>query len=171
MIPTWVKDQPGLYLPDAPQILQQIQEKADQEKRDRLGVIPYYIEKYMPWIVGGVVVAVAAPALLKSSNKNVSGMSEDQKNLLGLGGTALLIYFLTKKKRSGSLEIGDPYDGKFEDDAGNDITIHTDSTNVPGGNTGTVNAPAGQQMLIDHIGVFPVVYRNQQSGGLISGAY
>ncbi len=170
---TFIKhDAAKLSLPDMPGILEEIAAKADQEKRERLGTIPYYIEKYMPWIVGGVVVAVAAPALLKSSNKNVSGMTEDQKNISGLLITAGVIYILSKKKKPADLIIGDPYDGKYLDDQGNDITLHT--TAATGSGQGTMSVATGEAgggaMLIDHIGAFPVIYK-QQGSGLISGAY
>jgi hypothetical protein len=164
-ISTWVKDQPNLYLPDAPQILQEIQDKKEQEDIAQNGIVAHLLKKYAPWIVGGVVVAIAAPTLLQSNNKKVNGMTEDQKNLAGLVGTAALIFFLTRKKVHGDTPIvGDPYDGTFPDPVTGELPpiTHTDNT----GTTNTVTSGAAQ--YINFIGPFPVSYK---PSGLVSGAH
>ena len=165
---TYVKhDASKISLPDLPGILQEIQDKEDAEKRERLGTIAYYIEKYAPWIVGGVVVAVAAPAILNSGKRNVGAMTEDKKNLIGIAATGVLIYFLTKKKKPADIIIGDPYDGQFPDPITGELppTNQNESTN---NNPGTVVVSPPQQ-LIQYVGPFAVSYK--QSGGLIAGTH
>jgi hypothetical protein len=150
-----------LSLPDLPGILDDIQRKADEEKKERLGTVAYYIEKYAPWIVGGVVVAVAAPVLFNAGRKNVSGMTQDQKNMAGIAGTALVIFLLTKKKKPAGIEI-EHFPGEFPD---------PNTGKLPGQmSTGSemVEVISGPQ-LIEYVGPFPVTYK--KGAGIISGCY
>ena len=68
--PVYVLHDPSkLDVPDLPNILQQI---ADKQKADAIakdGVVGYYLNTYLPYIVGAVVVAIALPSIVKSMKK------------------------------------------------------------------------------------------------------
>lgn len=96
--PFYVKHSATLLdCPDLPGIMAQIAAAAETAAIAQKGAVVYYLDKYLPWIVGGVVVAVALPTLLKSS-KNVSGMSPKNKKMLLIAGGAVAAYFLFIKK-------------------------------------------------------------------------
>jgi hypothetical protein len=62
-------DSSKLDVPDLPNILQQI---ADQQKAaaiEKNGVLGYYLQTYLPYIVGAVVIAIALPSIVKSIKK------------------------------------------------------------------------------------------------------
>lgn len=155
-IPTYIKHDPAnLDLPALPGILQQIQDEQDAKAKADKGVIPFYVEKYAPWIVGGVVVAVAWPAISRSfNNKNVSGMTLDNKRVIGLIATAALLWYVTKKKTPTGSVIVNPLDsGSFgtpADNANNPIqTVPTPINANPGNNPTNplpVNQPTSQDM-------------------------
>lgn len=68
--PTFVKDVYGqLSLPDLPDILKKIEEQKKQEQIATEGILGYYFKKYLPYIVGGVVIAIVFPAIYKSVKK------------------------------------------------------------------------------------------------------
>lgn len=177
MQPTWVKhDIDKISLPDKEAILQAIQEKAEQDDIAKNGLFAHYLKKYLPWVVGGVVVAVAAPALLNSGRKNVSGMTPDEKNLAGLAATAGIVYLLTRKHRkAGPLIIGDPYDGTFPDP----VTGELPPLNPPqldpaadyagGGQSAGYQPANGSAGRIQFIGPFEVGYNNDQPGIMAGG--
>lgn len=53
----------SLEVPELPNIIAEIEKKAEQEKFDQLGPIRYYVEKYGKYIVGAVVLAIIIPTL------------------------------------------------------------------------------------------------------------
>jgi len=58
-----------LDLPDLPSILQQI---ADEKKAAIIakdGIVSYYIQTYLPYIIAAVVISIALPAIVKSTRK------------------------------------------------------------------------------------------------------
>jgi hypothetical protein len=62
-------DSNKLELPDLPGILQQI---ADEKKAAIIakdGIVGYYVQTYLPWIIGAIVVSIALPAITKSVKK------------------------------------------------------------------------------------------------------
>jgi len=62
-------DASKLSLPDLPAILDQIaaEKKAAIIAKD--GVFSYYLQTYLPYIVGAIVVSIALPSIVKSVNK------------------------------------------------------------------------------------------------------
>jgi hypothetical protein len=65
-IPTYIKhDGTVLNVPDLPGIIQQIQDELQKQQIAQKGVVIYYLDKYLPYIVGGIVIAIALPAILK----------------------------------------------------------------------------------------------------------
>jgi hypothetical protein len=40
--------------------------KADQAKKEAVGAVQFYIEKYAPWIIGAIVVGIAFPSIIKT---------------------------------------------------------------------------------------------------------
>lgn len=113
--PTFIKhDAAQLSLPALPGILEQIKREREQKEIAEKGVVSYYIEKYMPWIIGAGVVAIALPAITKQSK--VGAMTNDDKRTAGLIGAGILLFILTRKKRTGTV-IVDPLDkGEFVPD-------------------------------------------------------
>jgi len=107
MTPFYVKHDASLLdCPDLPGIMAQIAAAAEQAAIAQQGAIPYYLDKYLPWIVGGVVAAFVLPSLLKS--KNVSGMEKKNKNMLLIGGAAVVAYFLFIKKSTAATTVATP---------------------------------------------------------------
>lgn len=155
--PTYIPNIVGaLDLPDLPGILEQIEKEKEAKEIEEKGLLRYYIEKYAPWIVGGIVVAVSVPALNK--NKTVNGMTPQDKNTAALvGGLALL--FLLAKYRKGSLEIPPPDQGEFVPDT------DTTTANPTTGTTGTQETVYIPSERISSVGVFPVIYEPQMING------
>lgn len=68
--PYYVKhDSTKLSLKELPAILKKIEDEQVAKEIQQKGVVNYYIQKYLPWIVGAVVVAVAFPAIYKNLKK------------------------------------------------------------------------------------------------------
>lgn len=106
-IPFYVKhDASQIDCPDLPGIMAQIAAAAEAAAIAQKGAIPYYLDKYLPWIVGGVVAAFVLPSLLKS--KNVSGMEKKNKNMLLIGGAAVVAYLLFIKKSTAATTVATP---------------------------------------------------------------
>lgn len=67
--PSYVRyDDGNLSMPDYPDVLDQLQKKQEEDQLKDKGAIRYYFEKYAPWIIGAVVVAIALPALTRRRN-------------------------------------------------------------------------------------------------------
>ena len=70
MRPTYIKhDQSKLSLPDLPEILETISREQEKQKMQEKGVLQYNIDKYLPYVIGAVVVAVALPTLTNAIKK------------------------------------------------------------------------------------------------------
>jgi len=68
--PTYIKHEPSvLDVPDLPDILQKIEEEKKAAAIAKDGVFGYYLQTYLPYIVGAIVVAVALPSIVKSFKK------------------------------------------------------------------------------------------------------
>lgn len=69
-IPYYVKhDSNKLSLKELPAILKQIEDKQITEEIAQKGALNYYLQKYLPWIAGAVVIAIAFPAIYKNIKK------------------------------------------------------------------------------------------------------
>lgn len=67
---TYIKhDSNKLSLPDLPAILDEIQAQKKAAIIAKDGVFSYYLQTYLPYIVGAVVVAIALPSIVKSVKK------------------------------------------------------------------------------------------------------
>ena len=62
-------DASALTVPDLPTIMQQIEDEKKAAEIAKDGVIQYYIKKYLPYIVGAVVISIALPSIAKSLKK------------------------------------------------------------------------------------------------------
>ena len=62
-------DASKLSLPDLPAILDEIQTQKKAAIIAKDGVFSYYLQTYLPYIVGAVVVAIALPSIVKSVRK------------------------------------------------------------------------------------------------------
>lgn len=166
--PVFIKHDAGsLSLPALPYILEQITSEKEQAEKEKKGLVGYYIEKYAPYIVGGVVLAIALPAVTKSiSTKKINGMNENQK-LMGIAAAGIVVYLLTKKKRKGSIII-DPLDqGEFVPDPKNKTNSLQSSVNATGildniftGGGGSNNETGTKPLFV---GAFPVVYEQSNT--------
>jgi hypothetical protein len=68
--PYYVKhDSNKLSLKELPAILKKIEDEQVAKEIESKGKLNYYLQKYLPWIVGAVVVAVAFPAIYKNVKK------------------------------------------------------------------------------------------------------
>jgi hypothetical protein len=56
-------------VPDLPEIIQKIETQQKNAAIEKSGAVAYYVEKYIPYIVGAIVVAVALPSIVKSFKK------------------------------------------------------------------------------------------------------
>lgn len=68
-IPYYVKHDTNLELPDLPAIVTQIQDEVIKKKIETLGAFNYYLQTYLPWIIGAVAIALVVPAFLKNAKK------------------------------------------------------------------------------------------------------
>ena len=62
-------DASKLELPDLPSILQQIADEKKAAIIAKEGIVGYYVQTYLPWIIGAVVISIALPAISKSIKK------------------------------------------------------------------------------------------------------
>lgn len=68
--PYYVKhDSSKLSLKELPAILKKIEDEQVAQEIAQKGTLNYYLQKYLPWIVGAVVVAVAFPVIYKNVKK------------------------------------------------------------------------------------------------------
>jgi hypothetical protein len=68
--PVYVLHDPNkLDVPDLPNILQQIADAAKAAAIEKDGVVGYYVNQYLPYIVGAIVLAIALPSIVKSMKK------------------------------------------------------------------------------------------------------
>lgn len=119
--PYYVKhDANKLSLLALPQILAEITQEEEKKKLDALGPIQYNIDKYLPYIIGAVVVAVALPTVINlSQSKKVSGMKKNNTTMLLIAGAVAAYYFWPKKKtKAGApiitdLPVDDPFGNKL----------------------------------------------------------
>jgi hypothetical protein len=63
--PIYIKHSGYLKVPDLPDIIAEINRKAEELKKEQKGVVPYYIEKYLPWIIGAIALGIIIPTLRK----------------------------------------------------------------------------------------------------------
>jgi len=68
-IPYYVKHDNNLELPDLPSILTQIQDEVIAKKIETQGALNYYLQTYLPWIIGAVAIALVVPAFIKGAKK------------------------------------------------------------------------------------------------------
>jgi hypothetical protein len=72
--PTYIlHDASKLDVPDLPDILQKIKNEKeikdlqDQKKLiDEIGPVQYYTNKYLPYVIGAIVIAIALPSIIKT---------------------------------------------------------------------------------------------------------
>jgi len=64
--PFYAKQDNNVSFPGLDDVLKQIQSEAVANEINKKGALNYYLQKYLPWLVGGVVVALVLPVLLKS---------------------------------------------------------------------------------------------------------
>lgn len=114
--PVYIKHDTNLSLPALPAILQEITDQQERDKKNDKGLIQYNIDKYLPYIVGAVVVAVALPTITNSTKK-IGAMNKSKKDdtpLLVLGGALIAAYFIfNKKKRKAGQPIVENLPGEF----------------------------------------------------------
>jgi hypothetical protein len=69
-IATYIKhDSSKLNVPDLPAILQQIDDERKASEIAKVGVLQYYLNHYLPYIIGAVVVSIVFPAIYKNIKK------------------------------------------------------------------------------------------------------
>ena len=68
--PTYIKHEPGkLYLPDEPDIWAKLIAEQDAKDLASKGILQYNIEKYAPYVIGALVVAIGLPSLITLFNR------------------------------------------------------------------------------------------------------
>jgi len=156
-----------LFLPELPQILQQISSEKSKKEIAEKGVIQYNIDKYLPYIVGGISLAFILPAL---NNNKVGAMKKNDKALIGVGIAAVGLYFITKKKKlkSGTPIVSDLQSGNITKNAVEE-NLSSSSFVAPG--TGTKNFFNNYpgEPKINFIGPFEVEYFKHQINGIKKG--
>jgi hypothetical protein len=66
-IPTFVKHDPAtIDVPDLRDILEKIKNEKELAAIEEQGSVTYYTRKYLPYIIGAVVLAIALPSIIKS---------------------------------------------------------------------------------------------------------
>ena len=64
--PFYAKQDSNVSFPGLDEVLKQIQSEAVANEIKKKGALNYYLQKYLPWLVGGVVVALVLPVILKN---------------------------------------------------------------------------------------------------------
>ena len=64
--PFYAKQDSNVSFPGLDEVLKQIQSEAVANEIKEKGALNYYLQKYLPWLVGGVVVALVLPVILKN---------------------------------------------------------------------------------------------------------
>jgi len=96
--PSYVKHNSStLSVPAYPGIIEKLKEEQEAKEKDEKGALSYYIEKYAPWVVGAVVVAVAAPTILNARRQAAPAVSGLKSPVMPLVLTGFLIYLANKK--------------------------------------------------------------------------
>jgi hypothetical protein len=68
--PVYVLQETGkLDVPDLPNILQKIADEQKAAAIEKKGVVGYYLDTYLPYIVGAAVIAIILPSIVKSMKK------------------------------------------------------------------------------------------------------
>jgi hypothetical protein len=68
--PTYIKHETGkLSLPDEPAILDALNKEQEAKDLAAKGPVRFYIEKYAPYVIGAIVIAVALPAIVNATRK------------------------------------------------------------------------------------------------------
>lgn len=154
--PNYVINDPSkITVPDYPQIVKDLEEKRKQEQINSKGLVQYYLDQYLPYIVGGVVIAFVAPSIL--NKQKVSGMKN--KNLMYLGGAALLIWFLMQKTRKAGPLILDLDEGSY----GTANTENSGLEIIKSDKPASTNTGSGGGGSIAYVGPFQVEYNQGQS--------
>jgi hypothetical protein len=68
-VPYYVKHDSNLSLPGLNDILAKIKDENIAKQIEQKGAVNYYLQKYLPWIVGAVVVAFVFPVIYKNVKK------------------------------------------------------------------------------------------------------
>jgi hypothetical protein len=68
-VPYYVKHDSNLELPGLSDILTQIKDENIAKQIEQKGAVNYYLQKYLPYIVGAVVIAFVFPVVYKSVKK------------------------------------------------------------------------------------------------------
>lgn len=68
-VPYYVKHDSNLELPGLSDILTQIKDENIAKQIEQKGAVNYYLQKYLPWIIGAVAIAFIFPAVYKSVKK------------------------------------------------------------------------------------------------------
>ena len=68
-VPYYVKHDTNLSLPGLDDIITKIKDENVAKQIEEKGAVNYYLQKYLPWIVGAVAVALIFPAVYKSVKK------------------------------------------------------------------------------------------------------
>lgn len=153
-IPTYVKvDTDKINIPELPGILEQIAKDKDKKDREEKGIVQYNIDKYLPYIIGAAVVAIALPSVINSSKKVGSMTNKSKKNtgLLVAAAAGIAIYLYSKKKKT---KAGIP----LTEDLGGGI-VSERVQNIEGS-----ILSSKQQNNIRYVGPFQVEYSNMLSG-------
>lgn len=167
-IATYVKaDTSKLSIPALPKILAELEAESEKNKREEKGIIQYNIDKYLPYIIGAVVVAVALPTVLNSTKK-IGAMKKNNNTLLLAGAAAVGVYLLTRKKKiKAGKPIIDEGSGQIVNNSLPDIADDNGSifSNASANETSSFSVP-GPCSNIRYIGPFQVEY---ERAGIMAG--
>jgi hypothetical protein len=157
--PFYVKhDASKIRLEGISQILENISLEQEKNKLKEKGIVQYNIDKYIPYIIGAGVVAIALPTVLAQlKTKKVAGMkpTKETKIILGIG-AAVALYFLYKKKRTAGVPI--------IKDLPNEIAPALPSTIETVMAENVMPPQPNKYKKIDYVGPFEVTYINAIAG-------
>jgi hypothetical protein len=67
--PYYVKHVTGnLELKELPELIKQVEDEAIKKEIETKGALNYYLQKYLPWIVGAIVVSLVLPKIIKNKS-------------------------------------------------------------------------------------------------------
>lgn len=173
----------AINLPNKQAILNDIARKAEAQKLNDKGIVQYNIDKYLPYIIGGGILAIALPSILGA--QKISGMKKNNnKTFILLAAAGVAAYLLTKKKTKAGKPVIEVIDEGFvnelqsnsqqvnvkpvtlEDSFGNRSIIETVQP-IQSGQYNSGAGGSGGNGYIDFVGPFKAIYNQDQN--LVAG--
>lgn len=65
--PYYAKQDSNVDFPGLNSVLKAVQDEAIAKEIEKKGVLNYYLQKYLPWLISGIVLSMVLPSIVKST--------------------------------------------------------------------------------------------------------